>query len=335
MTSDPEFRRCPVSGRWVILAPERAARPIGLSHAKPAVRANAERAVCPFCPGMEHDTPPAVYTVGPGPDWRLRVVPNKFPAVRDGTGVHEVVIETHRHETDPLALTDDELAGVFVAYRERLRVLSATPGVEHVQVFKNVGAEAGASLAHLHSQVIATPMIPPDVWAETENAAQAYRQTGRNVFHDMLEQPSRLVAVADGFALACPFAPRFAYETWLLPTAPPERFEAVTDADCRAVAKLLRRFLTALDEVLGQPAYNWFLHTAPVRAGTPPHYQWHLEILPRTSRPAGFEWATGMFINAVPPERAAAALRERMPLASTTEASASEVSAPEISKTGR
>ena len=300
----PQMRCCPIGGHWVILAPERAARPIGLAHAKPAVRIYAERADCPFCPGREHETPEPVLVV-PGPDgWRLRVVPNKFPAVRGDTGTHEVVIASPRHVTDPTALTDDELALVFTAYRERLRALCH---VGYVQAFQNVGAEAGASLGHLHSQILAMPFVPPPVRAELD----AVQAAGRNLFLDSLDF-DRLLATDDGFALVCPPAPRFAYETWLLPTRPAPRFEAITDAECLAVARLLGRFLRALDSAVGQPAYNWYLHTAPPgeRAA---FYQWHLVVIPRTARPAGFEWATGCFINPVPPDRAAERLRDRMP----------------------
>lgn len=304
----PEFRRCPIGGYWVILAPERAARPIVLPHAKPAVRLDAEHADCPFCPGREADTPDPVLVV-PGPDgWRLRVVPNKFPAVRDATGVHEVVIPTARHVAGPSALRPDELALLFHAYRDRLTALGALPHVGYVQAFQNVGAEAGASLPHLHSQLLTMPFVPSPVRAELDAVAAA----GRNLLLDQLDAADRLLAAADGFALVCPPAPRFAYETWLLPTRPAARFEEVSDRDCLAMARLLGRFLTALDAVVGQPAYNWYLHTAPP-AEDAGFYQWHLEIVPRTARPAGFEWATGCFINPVPPERAASRLRDHLP----------------------
>lgn len=338
----PEYRRDPVTGRWVIIAPERALRPLGLSHSKPSLRRDAERDTCPFCPGAEADTPEELYAVRPPggpaarPGWTLRVVMNKFPAVRPvpggalihtgaflfesrpGFGLHEVVIECPGHRSNPAELSDAEFAAVLVAYRERLRALGDDPRVAYVTIFKNVGAEAGASLAHTHSQIVATPVVPDVVRHELDGAEHHHDLFRRCVFCHVLEQEAaageRVVAETPGFVALAPFAPRFAYETWVLPKAHDSRYETLTDAGAAELAGLMRTLLGKLDAALGFPAYNYYLHTGPVRTDSLPHYHWHIEVVPRTARVAGFEWASGCFINAVAPEQAAAELRAVAPV---------------------
>jgi UDPglucose--hexose-1-phosphate uridylyltransferase len=335
----PEYRRCPVTGRWVVLAPERALRPIELQHGEPHHRRDGTATdTCPICPGHEFDTPNEVYAVREpgsprdGPGWHLRVVPNKFPAVCSrsdtpphsvstdgffesvtGFGLHEVVIESDGHHTDPTRLTDDEFRQVLVAYRERVIVHARNPDLVYSTVFKNVGAEAGASLAHLHSQIVATPIVPDAIRAELEAADEYYMREGRCVFCTLVENERRhrvrVVAETERFVVLSPFAPRFAYELWVLPLAHDSRYEVASDADLLELAGLMRRTLGAIDAVLDQPAYNLFLHTGPLRAANLPYFHWHFEITPRTVRAAGFEWGSGCFINAMPPEQAAAELR--------------------------
>jgi UDPglucose--hexose-1-phosphate uridylyltransferase len=335
MPTGSEFRQDVVSGRWVVLAPERAKRPLGLSHVKPHARVNVERDVCPFCPGMEQDTPPPTYTYPAAGPWQVRVFPNKFPAVRPiapdtrgltqrlhahllpGFGVHEVIIEGVAHETEPTALPDAVYQQVLIAYRERLRAFAADRRLDYAAVFKNVGAEAGASMAHLHSQVIATPFVPNAIRDELSGAEGYYKFTERCVFCEMLKEWDgeipRVVAQSAGFVVICPFAPRFAHEMWVLPKAHGSHYEAITDAQALELARLLKRVLAALDTAAGVPAFNYYLHTAPLRSDPLPHYHWHLEITPRTARAAGFEWSTGVFINTVMPERAAIDLRAAVP----------------------
>lgn len=328
----PEYRTCPLSGRVVVVAPERAARPMALVHAEPHHRADRGRrgddgrAECPFCEGMEHDTPGEVYAVRSpgsvpnGPGWTLRVVPNKFPAVRPkltpgvgpqspGFGVHELVLETGRHTTSPTELTAAEFTTVLAAYRDRLAAIEAVPGIACVTVFKNVGAEAGASLAHSHSQILGLPFVPAELAAELRHAADYHALTGSPLLLDRLawdRDGGRVVAETPRFAAVTAFAPRFAYEMIVLPKAAQSRFTEATHLS--ELATLLRRVLAALDRVLDAPAYNWFLHTAPTRSESP-GFVWHVEVIPRTARAAGFEWATGCFITATPPEAAAAELR--------------------------
>ncbi len=322
MSSAPELRRDPICGRCVLVAPARAARPVALAGHAPRHRTNGERHPCPFCPGQEHQTPDELFalrepgTAPNGPGWSLRAVPNMYPAVRAGSAAHgsaEVLIECPEHFDSPTDLPAERLADVFRAYRERMLALAADARLEHVAVFKNVGAEAGASLGHSHSQLIATTFVPDLIRAELAGADAHFATTGRCAFCDLiareLESGERLIARTERFVAVAAFAPRFAYELWVLPVAHAPRYEAITDPEARELADLVRRVLVALDVSQACPAYNWFVHTAPLRAGAPPHYHWHLEVLPRTSRPAGLEWGFGCHITTARPETAAVELR--------------------------
>jgi UDPglucose--hexose-1-phosphate uridylyltransferase len=341
MSSEPEFRRDPVCGRWAVVAPERSRRPMTLEGAEPRHRRNGERRPCPFCPGQEHDTPHEVLayrdagSLPDGPGWQLRVVPNKFPAVRPdvagefcavegmvflttpGFGRSEVLIECPEHLPDPTKLSDEQFAAVFRAYRDRVLTLSDDQRLMYAAVFKNVGAEAGASLGHTHSQIIATPLVPEAIEAELAGGRDFFARTGRCVFCDLatreLRDGERVIARSEHFLAVAAFAPRYAYEFWVLPLHHSARYESVTDADALELARLMKRVLAALDRVQGEPAYNWCLHTAPLRSAELPHYHWHIEVLPRTSRPAGLEWGYGCFITTVAPETAAAEMRAALP----------------------
>jgi UDPglucose--hexose-1-phosphate uridylyltransferase len=335
---DPQYRRDPVTGRWVIIAPVRSLRPITLLHSAPHARTGNGRQDCPLCEGSEQFTPSEIYAVR-NPDslpdtqgWQLRVVPNKYPAVHPitepaflsagngnlydslpGFGEHELVIECPDHVVTPTALTTLEMTRVLTAYRERIRGLARNPLYQYATIFKNVGAEAGASLAHLHSQIIATPMIPEAVRHELESTKAYYDWRGVCVFCEVirkeLQDRSRLVLESEHFLAICPFAPRFAYEIWILPRFHDSRYEAISTEHLEELANILRITLGKLDVVLSEPAYNYYLHTSPLRSDNLPHYHWHIEILPRVARQAGFEWGSGCFINAVLPEKAAADLR--------------------------
>lgn len=341
MSAEPEFRRDPVCGRWAVVAPERSHRPMTLEGVEPRHRRNGERRPCPFCPGQEYDTPnevlayrtPGSFPDGPG--WQLRVVPNKFPAVRPdaggtfcavegmvflttpGFGHAEVLIECPEHFSDPTALSHEQFASVFRAYRDRMHTLAEDPHLAYAALFKNVGAEAGASLGHTHSQIIALPVVPESIEAELQGGEAFYSRTGRCVFCDLasreLADGERVIARSEHFLAVMAYAPRFAYEFWVLPLAHSARYETLSEADTMEIAALMRRVLVALDRVRAEPAYNWFLHTAPLRSPELPHYHWHLEVLPRTARPAGLEWGYGCFITTVSPEQAAAELREALP----------------------
>jgi UDPglucose--hexose-1-phosphate uridylyltransferase len=328
----PELRKDPVVGRWVIISTERGRRPSDF----PSQPVQAQGGNCVFCPHNESKTPPEILAIRSpdsdvnGPGWSLRVVPNKFPALRiegelepsgeglydrmNGVGAHEVVIETPDHAATLATLPADAVADVLLAYRERVVDLKKDPRFEYILVFKNHGAAAGASLEHPHSQLIATPIIPIMVSEELKGAAEYWTMKERCVWCDVVHQERRgrrrVIMEANGFVALAPYAPRFPIETWILPTRHSSAFEDAGVEELRGLAEVLGEFLRRMDRVLHRPPFNFMLHTAPLREGPLQHFHWHLEIIPKLTNVAGYEWGTGFFINPVPPEDAAAALRE-------------------------
>jgi UDPglucose--hexose-1-phosphate uridylyltransferase len=330
----PEFRKDPVVGRWVIISTERARRPsdFGPEPVRP------KGASCVFCPGNEDKTPPEVLAGRPAetapnsPGWTYRVVPNKFPALRiegalepsgegvydrmNGVGAHEVVIETPRHDGSLATMSEDAVTDVLLAFRERMLDLKKDSRFEYILIFKNHGEAAGASLEHPHSQLIATPIIPIMVTEELEGAARHYDRKYRCVWCDIVHQDRdsrRLVTARDGYVVLAPFAPRFPFETWILPEHHASAFEDSGYEELQALARVLRDFLGRLNSVLNTPPYNFMLHTAPLRDSRLPHFHWHLEVIPKLTKVAGFEWGSGFFINPMGPEDSAAHLREAAP----------------------
>lgn len=328
----PELRKDPVIGRWVIVAEERAKRPTDLITPEEP----SSPGFCPFCPGHESKTPPEVFayrepgTARDGAGWRVRVVPNKFPVLRvegaldkraygmydrmRGIGAHEVFIETPEHLRSLTPLSDRHVADILTAYRERLLDLCRDDRLKYGMLFKNVGRAAGASLEHTHSQLIVTPVVPRRVSDELEGARKHFEYRGRCVFCDIIQQElgmdERIVMVTDRFIALAPYASRFPFETWILPREHASHYETLRSPEIEDLAFVLKRVLTRLEGALGAPPYNYMVHTGPFNGGALDHYHWHIEIIPRLTRTAGFEWGTGFYINPVPPESAAEYLRK-------------------------
>lgn len=327
-----ELRKDPVTGRWVIISTERGQRPTDFDDHPRAVGSR----FCPFCAGNEDKTPAEIVAVRPdgsapnGPGWRVRVVPNKFPALKiegeldpgaqglydrmNGIGAHEVIIETAGHTADLSQLEPEALRDVLHVYRERLRDLKRDPRFHYLMLFKNHGQAAGASLEHSHSQIIATPVVPKRVQEELEGAARHHRLHERCIFCDIIAQERsqglRIVTENEYCVSFAPFASRFPFETWLLPREHQSHFEEAPAEELAAVAQALGLTLRRIGAALGAPPYNFILHTAPARDAALAHYHWHFEIMPTVTRVAGFEWGTGFYINPTTPEEAAACLRE-------------------------
>lgn len=334
-----EYRRDPVTGRWVVIAPQRARRP-----RKMRLEGDDELATdfCPFCPGNENATPPAIaaYSGDDSGDsdnsdesndnWRVRVVSNKYPAVateaservrrddpymrRDGLGAHEVIIESADHVADLSQLSDAHLADVVRAWRERVDDLGGDQRLEYALIFKNQGVRAGATVEHAHSQLMALPAVPDFVADELEGSRDYHAEHDRCVFCDLIERNldkrDRLVYENDKVVVFAPFASRFPFELWLMPRQHQARFEDA-DADLdRAVARALGDTLTRLHQSLDDPPYNLVVHTAPLRSGPLDYYHWHIEIIPTLSNIAGFEWGSGWHINSTAPESAADHLKK-------------------------
>ena len=327
----PELRKDPIVGRWVIISTERGRRPTDFA-SEPVRPVGGD---CVFCQGHEDKTPPEILagrsagSAPNGPGWSYRVVPNRYPALRiegdlepageglfdrmNGVGAHEVVIETPDHAASLATLPPAAVADVLLAFRERVLDLKKDARFEYVLVFKNHGEAAGASLEHPHSQLIATPIIPIMVAEELGGAAQYYRMKERCVWCDIVRQERRegrrQVLEANGFVALMPFAPRFPFETWILPTRHQAAYEDSGGDELRGLAATLGEFLRRLNGLLHDPPFNFMLHTAPLRDGQPESFHWHLEIIPKLIKVAGFEWGSGFFINPMPPEDAAEALR--------------------------
>jgi UDPglucose--hexose-1-phosphate uridylyltransferase len=331
----PQLRKDPVVGRWVIIATERSRRPTNFAPAPAAPAAD----FCPFCPGHESKTPPAVHTVRLNgaaegdDDWDVRVVPNKFPALQiegdldrrgeglydlmNGIGAHEVVIESPSHTHDLPDLPPAHIAAVLGAFRERLIDLHRDRRLRYVLIFKNFGERAGATLEHPHSQLIAMPIIPKNIDEELAGARRYFELKERCVFCDIVQQElaaqetSRVVSATDHFLAMEPFAPRFPFETWILPRQHAAAFQSIEDpAAMLELAAVLKDTLQRLNLALERPPYNIVLHTSPVHNGVADYYHWHLEITPKLTRVAGFEIGSGFYINPTPPEDAARFLRE-------------------------
>lgn len=328
-----ELRRDPVDGRWVIIAAERRKRPVDF-YTQEYKEESAEN--CPFCPGKENQTPPEIYAIREpnsmpnGPGWQLRVTPNKFPALRvegdihregvgyfdkmSGIGAHEVIIETPDHAIRRSAMTPHQMENVFRAYRERIVDLRHDPRFKYVLVFKNYGEAAGASLAHPHAQLIALPILPKHILEEMAGAREYYRYKERCIFCDIIQQESdmkdRLVTQNDGFIAISPWAPIFPFEVWILPKHHDSCFEDCDPKQLTNLGAISLEVHKRLDQALRRPHYNSILHNSPFDEQYNNYYHWHIEIMPRLTRTAGFEYGSGFYINPVPPEEAAQFLRE-------------------------
>jgi UDPglucose--hexose-1-phosphate uridylyltransferase len=261
----------------------------------------------------------------------VRVVPNQYPALEPhepptasgdplfatlgGVGVHELVIESPRHVPSTTDLSIEQVREVLDAYRLRLIEHKRDSRLVYGMVFKNVGQAAGASLYHTHSQLIVTPILPILVEEEMFGAARFHDEHGRCVYCTMIDHELatnlRIVHETPTSVAFCPFAARHPHETWIVPKMHASHFEDIAPDVLADVAAALHEVIGQIERVLDRPAYNYIIHTAPFNVPPVAHYHWHLEIIPRRTRIAGFEWGTGFYINHTPPERAAQRMRKQ------------------------
>lgn len=337
----PELRKDPIIGRWVIIATERAKRPD--QFASSAQEKEPEKP-CPFCEGKESQTPPEIYairsvnTLPNTPGWTLRVVPNIAPFLRiegdldrrgkglydlmNGVGAHEVIIETSQHIANMADLPAEQIAQVLSCYITRINDLEKDQRFKCVLIFKNYGWVSGAGrLRHSRSQIIATPVNPKRVKEELNGARQYYDYHERCVFCDVIKQEietkERLILDLDGFIAITPFAARFPFEVWILPKKHSPDLTSLEPSMRINLARMVKIVLSKLKKGLNDPPYNYVFHTAPFRRQKAGYwksidydYHWHIEIMPRLTRVAGFEWGSGFYICPLPPENAAKFLRE-------------------------
>jgi UDPglucose--hexose-1-phosphate uridylyltransferase len=336
-----ELRKDYLLDRWVVIATERSRRPTDLS--KPRVEA-AKTANCPLCVGNENMTPPAIllYTKENGvlkrsqdpqtgeraKNWLVRVIPNLYPAFTppkqaedtkkivkndylwDALGHHEVVVESPNHEEDPADAELPQLELVVQAYVERFRELSAKPYVKYVSIFRNHGLEAGASLSHAHSQIIAAPMVPTTVREEQKAAQTFHDDHGKCIFCDVIEGEAngpRLISEDKDFVVLAPYASVNPMEFWIVPKRHAPNIYDLPASEVKALAKTLKTSLQALKTLVNNPPYNYGIHQTLQDTNS---YHWHLEVYPKLNTWAGFEKSTGCYINTVTPETAAESLRK-------------------------
>ena len=338
-----ELRHDPLAKRWVIIASERSRRPEDFALSDTATH---DGGFCPFCAGNEDKTPPEITAVRPsggaanGPGWTVRVIPNKYPALSiegglerhavglydrlRGVGAHEVVVESPQHALHMADMDLGQLDSVLTVCQERLRDLGRDQRFKYVLLFKNHGALAGATLAHPHLQLIATPVTPRAISVELDSAREHFHLKERCLCCDLLEQElqarERIVSLDEHFAVVAPYASRFPFELTVIPRKHAHSFSDEPAAILSTLARTLKETLARLKSVLRDPPYNFVLHTAPNTETTvrrrnywdtlPFDFHWHIELLPRLTRVAGFEWGSGFYINPTAPEEAAAFLRD-------------------------
>lgn len=326
-----ELRQDPITKEWVILATERAKRPEELRIERQAKPAERYVDSCPFCPGNESRTPDAVLELPREGEetWQVRVVPNKFPALSregalarrstgawhrvSGVGIHEVIVETPDHSLTPALLPAGDVARILEAYRARFDAVSADPRIAQVTLFKNHGAGSGTSLEHPHSQLIATPIISSHLRAREYEALRHYDDFGACLLCQILQQEihekKRLVLESEHFTTLEPFASRVSFHTHIYPRRHMASFGEVTKHELEDLAGHLKTVLAKLYWGLGNPDFNYTIHSAPAESAGVRYYHWYLSIIPRLTQMAGFELGSGMSINTVLPEAAAEFLR--------------------------
>ncbi|MBN1352405.1 galactose-1-phosphate uridylyltransferase [candidate division KSB1 bacterium] len=329
----PEFRKDPIVGHWVIISKERSQRGSDW-----IIKPHYEKinGFCPFCEGNEDKTPPEIYALRSndskkdGPGWKIRIVPNKYPALLhtgkvspehngifhklNGIGAHEVFVETPDHAAKFTDFPPRHIFDILKAFQYRILHLKQDRRLKYVIIFKNEGFAAGASLEHSHSQLIGTPIVPKAIKEKLEGFRKYFSRHKTCVFCDLIKrerlEKTRVVFESKHFTALAPFASRFPFESWILPINHIANYENMEDDYYFDLAINLKDVLKKIKMGLNDPAYNLILHSCPFTHSKNIDFHWHIEIIPKISSTAGFEWGSGIHINPVPPEAAAEWLRE-------------------------
>lgn len=324
---NPEIRKDRVNNRWVLFSPARAKRPSDFKSKSPA-NANPTQSKCPFCSGQEHECAPEIlrFPTNSSSDWKIRVIENLYPALnRDiqdpttdsqdyvlpGFGFHDVVIETPVHSVHLPDLSPGEIGDVILAYKKRIEQLSLVESIEYIQVFKNHGASAGASLSHSHSQIMALPIVPSTAAARLCNMKEYFDQTGEcNLCED--QSKTLLIDESSHFFSIIPLAASYPFEIWIIPRDHCSHFHEINSDKAADLGRLLKLTLRKISLQLNDPPYNFMIHTSPLHADDSqfPYTHWFLQIVPHLTTVGGFEIGTGCYINPVFPEDAADVLRK-------------------------
>lgn len=335
----PELRKDPIIDNWVIISTERSKRPLDFNFKTEEKKKDQ----CVFCEGNEDKTPPEKFafreegTLENSPGWKVRVVNNKFPALKmeereatlekvgvcekmNGLGVHEVIIETPYHYADLDNLSIDNITLILKTYRQRYLNIFEDKRIKYILIFKNYGIDGGASLEHSHSQLIATTIIPKRIEEELKGSSKYFSLKKNCIFCDYIHQEIqfkyRIKEETEKYVVISPFAARFPFETWILPKYHSAYYEVINDDKIFDLAKIMKEILFRIKNRLNNPPYNFIIHTAPSKkslikdwSALNKKYHWHIEIIPRLTKIAGFEWGTGFYINPTSPEEVAKFLR--------------------------
>lgn len=324
----------PTTSDWVIFAPSRARRPHEFRHRNLTEETADSATGCPFCPGSEARTPPEIYAERPfggsASQWSVRVVPNKFPALRieedhhhfedgegfrfiGGCGAHEVIVESPDHTRALAEQPVEQIDRVLRTAQLRYQDLMRDTRFQTVIIFKNHGESAGTSLKHPHWQLIATPVVPRLLRLKHAVATDFFDQTGACLYCVMVQREladkKRILCTNADFVALLPYASHVPFETWILPLHHQSSFAMLAPERLRPLAAILKTVLLKLHRGLENPDFNLTIDTVSRGDENKEYFLWHMRILPRLTTPAGFELGSGMSINTVLPEEAAEYLR--------------------------
>jgi UDPglucose--hexose-1-phosphate uridylyltransferase len=330
-----ELRQNRITGEWVIIASERASRPEDFHTHEEKPPIPEHKASCPFCPGNESMTPPESLadredTEANAPGWQVRVIPNKYPALDPrgeatwfnevnffnavaGYGVHDVIIDHPRHDLTIATMPLADVERLFFIYRERYRQLEKNEHILLINIFRNYGRKAGASLEHPHSQVLGTPIIPTRIQHRLNMAKEYYQIHNKCITCDMVERTlqvkERVVLNTRRFVVFQPFASQSPFETWIVPKRHCCSFGEITNNECRELAEIMRDMLWRMYSSLGDPDYNYLIQASPTNTRYREKYHWYAQIIPRVTASVGFELSSGIYISTARPEETAEFLR--------------------------
>ncbi|MDP3791410.1 MAG: galactose-1-phosphate uridylyltransferase [Candidatus Omnitrophota bacterium] len=326
-----ELRYNIINREWVVIATERAKRPLDFKKPQKEIKSIPEhRQDCPFCPGSEGDLSDETFRIEGKDMWKVRSIYNKFPALSpkeklvrkndgiyhsiSGYGVAEVIIESPKHNLCIVTMPDVQVEDVIKTYKSRYLALQNREGIEAIVIFRNHGPGAGTSLEHPHSQLIATPIVPPQIRNRMESAVSFFDTIGKCMFCDTLEQElaakKRVVAENESFVSFIPYAGAAPFVTWIFPKRHMSSFGNINDIEIRDMASILKLTLAKLYYGLNNPDFNYTIRSIPVKEDGKDYFHWYLTIVPRISQPAGFEVGSGIFINSSVPEESAEFLRQ-------------------------
>ncbi len=327
-----ELRKDPLLGRWVAVMSDSKSPSDYV-----CLPENTQESSCILCPGRERETPPEIASVRDGSRWWTRVIPNFKPVLhvegdlgRKGVGMYdkmnsvganEIIIDSPEHAKGPEDIGVEQVRRILRMYRDRVADLEKDERLRYVLIFKNSGRGAGATFSHPHSEIMATPVIPKLIKEELDGAKQYYAYKERCIFCDILREESRvgdrvIFETRDFFSFS-PFAPKFSFESWILPKRHSCAFQETGEAELEDLSLMLLTVLKKMRGILGDSPYNYVIHTAPNRIPRRNHwhtlgddFHWHIEIIPRLLMISGFEWGSDFYVLTTSPEDAAKYLRE-------------------------